>query len=76
MCAHTPESQLYPVLHQEKHGQQVEGVDSAPLFFSGEIPPGVLHPALEPSAQQGQGTVGGGPKEGHRNDPRDGTPVL
>jgi len=41
-----------PGLHQEKRDQQVEGGDSAPLFRSGETSPGVLHPALEPSAQK------------------------
>ncbi|KAK4810947.1 hypothetical protein QYF61_013356 [Mycteria americana] len=30
MCACSPESQLYPGLHQKKRGQQVEGGDSAP----------------------------------------------
>jgi len=46
----SPEGQLYPGLHHEKRGQQVEGGDSAPLL--GEIPPGVLRPALEPPAQE------------------------
>jgi len=48
MCACSPESQLYPGLHQKKHGQQVEGGVSAPLLHSHETPPGVLRPALEP----------------------------
>jgi len=48
MCARSPESQLYPGLHQEKHGQQVKGGDSAPLLRSRETPLGVLHPAVEP----------------------------
>ena len=36
MCAHSPESQPYPGLHQKQRGQQVEGGDSAPLLRSGE----------------------------------------
>jgi len=35
-------------MHQKQHGQQVKGGDSAPLLRSGEIPPGVLCPALGP----------------------------
>jgi len=59
----SPEGQPHPGLHQEKRGQQVEGGDSAPLLCSGETPPGVLRPALEPSAQEGHGPVGAGPEE-------------
>jgi len=66
MCAHSPEGQLYPGLHQERHGQQVKGGDSAPLLLSGETPPGVLRPALEPSEQERHGAVGASPEEGHR----------
>jgi len=33
------------------------------LFCSGETPPGVLCPALEPSAQERHGPVGGGPQK-------------
>ena len=76
MCAHNPEGQPYPGLHQKKCGLQVKGGDSTPLLCSGETSPGVLCPALEPSAQEGHGDVGVGPAEGHKNDPRAGTPLL
>jgi len=62
MCARSPEGQPYPGLHPQQRGQQVGGGDSAPLLRSGETPPGVLHPALEPSAQERQGSVGVGPE--------------
>jgi len=43
---------------------------------SGETAPHVLHPALEPSAQERHGPVGVGPEEGHKKDPRDVTSLL
>jgi len=45
-------------MYPKQCGQQVEGGDSAPLFCSGETPPGVLCPALEPSAQDRHGAAG------------------
>ena len=63
VCTHSPEGQLYPGLHPQQRGQQGEGGDSAPLLRSGETSPGVLHPALEPSAQDRHGPVGVGPEE-------------
>jgi len=48
MYARSPEGQPYAGLHQEDHGQQVEGGDSAPLLCSGETPPGVLCPVWSP----------------------------
>ena len=43
---------------KKKHGQQVEGGDSATLLCSGETSPGVLCPGLEPSAQERHGPIG------------------
>jgi len=76
MCAGSPEGQPDPRQHQEKRGQQVEGGDSAPLLRSPETPPGVLRPALEPSAQERHGTVEAGPEEAHEDDQRAGAPLL
>jgi len=45
-------------------------------IYSALVRPGVLHSALEPSAQEGHGTVGAGPKEGYKNDSRAGAPLL
>jgi len=63
MCAHSPEGQPYPGLHQERRGQQGKEGGSAPLPCSGETPLRVLRPALEPSAQDRPGLVGAGPEE-------------
>jgi len=49
-CTYT--SQLCPGLHHKQRGQQVKGGHSTTLLCSGETSPGVLHPALEPSAQE------------------------
>jgi len=43
---------------------------------SGETPPGVLHSALEPSAQERHGPVEAGLEEGHQNAQRSGPPLL
>ena len=76
MCCHSPESQLYPGLHLKKCGLQGEGDDPASLFCSGETSCRVLHPDVEPSVQGRHRPVGAHPEEGHRNDPRDGMPLL
>ena len=75
MCTHSLEGQPCPGLRQKQCGQQGEEGDSAPLLRSGETPSGVLHPALDLSAQERHGRVGAGPEEGHKNDQRDGTPL-
>jgi len=74
--AHSLESQSYPGQYQKKRGKQAEGGDPAPLLLTGETPPGVLHPALEPSAQESHGPVGAGLEEGHKNNLRAGISLL
>jgi len=66
MCAHSAEGQPNPGLHQKQRGQQVEGGDSASLLCSDEAPPGVLCPALEPSARERHGAVGAGSEKATR----------
>ena len=41
-----------------------------------EASPGALHPDVESSVQERHRPVGVHPEQGHRNDPRDGTPLL
>jgi len=62
MCSQ-PRKQTVYCADQKKYGQQVEGEDSASLPHSGETPPGVLRPAVKPSAQERHGAVGPGPEE-------------
>ena len=76
MCPHSPESQLYPGLHQKKHGQQFDGGDPVLLLCTVEASPGVLCPDLESSVQKRHRPAGVCPKEGHKNDPRDEIPLL
>ena len=67
----SPESQLYPGCIQSSTASRArEG--SAPQLCT-ETSPGAQSPDGESSAQEGRGAVGAHP-EGHRSDPRDGTP--
>ena len=76
VCPCSPESQLYPGLHQKKCGQQDDGRDLAPLLCTGETSPGVLHPDVEYSEQGRHGPVGVRPEKGYKNDLWNGTPLL
>ena len=42
---------------------------------AGETSPGVQHSDVESSVQEGHGPIGACSEEGHKNDPRDGTPL-
>lgn len=44
--------EIYPGLYQKRSGQQVEGHDSPHLLCPSEIPPGMLHPAVEALAKE------------------------
>ena len=68
MCASSPEGQLNPGLHQEKHGQQVEKSDSSPLLCLHETPGGVLHSFLGPPEQEGHAAIGTGPEKDNKDD--------
>jgi len=76
VCPCSPESQTYPGLHQKKRGQQVKGSAPAPLLCAGEASPGVLHPDVVLSTGATQTSWSVHPEEGHKNDPRDETPLL
>jgi len=63
MLAVQTDSQLYPGLHPQQRGQQVEGGDSPTLLHSCETPPRVLCQALGPPVQEGHEPVRAGPEE-------------
>lgn len=76
MSTGSPEGQLHPGLHKKLSGQQVEGVDSAPLLCPTETPAGVLRPALRSSTQERHGSAGAGPEEDHKDNQRVRAPLL
>jgi len=49
---------------------------SKEVLCSGEVSPGVLYTDVEPSVQERHGPVGACPEEGHKNDAKDGMPLL
>lgn len=70
------EGKFYPGLHQKQCDQQVKGGDSPPLIPSHETPPGLWHPALGSSSQEGHGPVRIGSRGGHEDGKRAGAPLL
>lgn len=73
LCAQNPKWSLCPGMPKMQRGQQVKGGILLLLLCSSKTPSGVLHPALI-SPTQGCEPDGGGPKEGHKDDLRDGAP--
>lgn len=61
--AHSPEG---PELHQGKGDWQVEEGNSPQLLHYGEIPPGVLHPALGFPVKERHGPVAASAKSDQR----------
>ena len=75
-CVLAAQKPLYPQLHQNQGGQQIKGGNPAPLLCAGETSPGVLCPDVEFSVQERHGPAGPHQEEVHKNEPRDGTPIL
>jgi len=61
------------VLNIFREGDSITSLDS---LFQCSVTLRVLHPGLEPSAQERHGPVGVGPEEGHKNDLKVGAPQL
>jgi len=57
-----------PVLGCMKRSMASRWREAILPLCSGATTSGILHPAWEPSAQEGHGAVGAGPEEGHKND--------
>lgn len=56
---------------------QIKGGDPTPLFCAGETSSGELCPHVgHMSVQDRHSPVGPCPQEGHKNNPRGGTPLL
>ena len=74
LCAHRPEGQPYPGLHQKQHGRQVEGGDSSsPLWWDLIWSPPFSSGALSAGKTW---SCWSGAREGHKNDPRAGASLL
>jgi len=76
MFPHSPESQLYPGLHQNKHGCQVKDGDPPSLLCARGTSLGILIPDMDSSVQGRCGVVRARSEEGHQNHPRDGTTLI
>lgn len=68
MSACSPEIQLYSGLHQKDCDQQIEGGDSALLLCFGETPRALLSLALQPTAEEGCGSVAASPEEDQEDE--------
>ncbi|TRZ06476.1 hypothetical protein HGM15179_020631, partial [Zosterops borbonicus] len=67
-CPCGQEGRWYPGMHWEKHYQQVEGGDPAPLLSPGEASSGVLCPVLGSSVPESHGPPGPGLAKGYKVD--------
>ncbi|GAB0190298.1 hypothetical protein GRJ2_001495100 [Grus japonensis] len=68
MCPCGQEGQWYPGVHEEEHGQQVEGGYPPPLLCPGEATSGVLCPVLGSPCPDRQGTTGDSPEDGYKDE--------
>ena len=70
MCPRSPESELYPGLHQKQCGSRAREVILLLCSVLVRLHlAGVLHPDVESSVQKRHRPVGAHPEEDHKNDP-------